>query len=279
MVSTYTDTKPEVASGSQRLQRSEHLLSQLYRPDVKPRFVMPDLHGVKVLAGFSFLALLLFMGMLFYKFNAFILLREDVLSKASNLDSSIQRRKNLFGNLINLTLNHATLEHSVYTSTAKMRTEFIKQGDVTPGTLKKIVKSLDKAGLVVEDMGEGALPTDWNKALEALQQGGNMGDSLGRLMAVVEQYPNIQSAQTYTEMMKSLVEMEDRIALRRVEYNAVAKMYNTEISKFPWKLMAHWTDFQRFNYFSINPEEAAPVLTSEIYLQLMPFEKDGGHEK
>lgn len=113
MVSTYSDTKPGVASDSQRLQRSEHLLSQLYRQDVKPRFVMPDLHGVKVLAGFSFLALLLFAGTMFYKFNAFILLREDVLSKNSNLDSSIQRRKNLFSNLINLTLNHATLEHSV----------------------------------------------------------------------------------------------------------------------------------------------------------------------
>ena len=56
-----------------------------------------------------------------------------------------------------------------------------------------------------------------------------MGDSLGRLMAVVAQYPNIPSAQIYTEMMKALVEMEDRIAIRRIEYNAVARIFNTEI--------------------------------------------------
>ena len=109
MVSTYSDTEHGAASDSQRIQRSEFLLSQLYRTDVKPRFVLPDLRLVKVLAYFSLLALVLFSGTLFYKFNNFILMREDVLSKASNMESAIQRRSNLFSNLVNLTLNHASL--------------------------------------------------------------------------------------------------------------------------------------------------------------------------
>lgn len=278
MVSTYSDTEHGAASDSQRIQRSEFLLSQLYRTDVKPRFVLPDLRLVKVLAYFSLLALVLFSGTLFYKFNNFILMREDVLSKASNMESAIQRRSNLFSNLINLTLNHASLEHSVFTNTAQTRSEIIKQSDLSAEVVEKLVKFLGKAGLGAA--GKDALPTVWNKALEALRQGGNMGASLGRLLAVVEQYPNIQSAKTYIEMMKSLVDMEDRIATRRIEYNAVSRIYNTEISKFPWKLLANWTEFKRAKYFSADDKgAAAPVLTFEVYKQLMPYEFKGEHKK
>ncbi len=280
MVSTYSDTKHGVASDSQRLQRSEFLLSQLYRADVKPRFVMPDLRAIKVLAYFSLLALVVFSGTLFYKFNNFIFMREDVLSKAGNLESAIQRRSNLFSNLVNLTLSHAFLEYSVFTNTAQTRTEIIKQSDLSPEAVDKLVKSLGKAGLGAAGKGKGALPTVWNKALEALQQGGDTGASLGRLLAVVEQYPNIQSAKTYVEMMKSLVDMEDLIATRRIEYNAVARIYNTAISKFPWKLLAEWTEFKRAKYFSPDGKgAAAPVLTLEVYKKLMPYEFKGEHKK
>ena len=124
-------TEPMLDSENRRVTQSEHLLAQLYRDDVKGRFVMPDLRAVKLMMVFSFLALILFSGTLFYKFNNFILLREDVYSKASNLESSTQRRTNLFSNLINLTLNHATLEHSVYTATAKMRTEILNKQKVS----------------------------------------------------------------------------------------------------------------------------------------------------
>ncbi len=279
MATTYKDTKHGATSDSQRLHRSEVLLSQLYRADLNPRFVMPDLRAVKVMAYVSLLALVVFSGTLFYKFNAFILLREDVLSKASNLESSIQRRKNLFSNLINLTLSHASLEHSVFTNAAQRRTEIIKQSNLSPEAVDKLVKALgSKAGSGAA--GKGALPTVWNEALEALQRGGDMEASLGRLLAVVEQYPNIQAAKTYIEMMKSLVDMEDVIATRRIEYNAVAKIYNTAISKFPWRLLANWTEFKRAKYFSTDEKGvAAPVLTLEVYKQLMPFEYKGELKK
>ncbi len=279
MVGTYNDTEHEKASDNQRLQRSEYLLSQLYREDVNPRFVMPDLRAVKALAYFSILAMVLFSGTLFYKFNDFIIMREDVMAKSSNLDGALQRRKNLFSNLINLTLNHASLEHSIFTGTAQMRTEIIKQGNLSPEAVDKIVKSLGKTGVGTAGKDMGALPADWNKAIEALLKGGDMGASLGRLLAVVEQYPNIQSAKTYTEMMKSLVDMEDLIVTRRIEYNDVARIYNASISKFPWKLLADWTDFKRFKYYERSDESTAPVLTVDIFQQLMPYNQDGGNKE
>ncbi len=279
MATTYKDTKHGATSDSQRLHRSEVLLSQLYRADLNPRFVMPDLRAVKIMAYVSLLALVVFSGTLFYKFNNFILMREEVLSKASNLESAIQRRSNLFSNLINLTLSHASLEHSVFTNAAQRRTEIIKQSNLSPEAVDKLVTALG-GKVSLGAAGKGALPTDWNQALEMLRGGGDMEASLGRLLAVVEQYPNIQSAKTYIEMMKSLVDMEDVIATRRIEYNAVARIYNAGISKFPWKLLAEWTEFKRAKYFSADEKGvAAPVLTLDVYRQLMPFEFKGGHKE
>jgi LemA protein len=175
-------------------------------------------------------------------------------------------------------LNHAALEHSVFTKTANTRTEIIKQSDLSPEAVDKIISALGASGIGGAGKGKGALPTDWGQALQNLfKGGGDMGASLGRLLAVVEQYPNVQSAKTYSEMMKALVNMEDLIATRRIEYNAVARTYNTAISKFPWKLLAEWTDFKRFHYFERNDADAAPILTLDIYKKLMPFEE--GHDQ
>lgn len=258
-------------SDKQRLQRTEALLGQLYREDVNPSFRIPAMKGVKVLAALSVFSILLFTGTLFYKFNAFILLREDVMAKEGNLESALQRRSNLFTNMINLTLNHASLEHSVFAYAARMRTEIIQKKGALP-------QGLDKDLLAKAEAAIGKNGGDWSAALKSLGSGsaGGLGEaaSLGRLLAVVEQYPNIQSSKTYEHMMTSLIDMEDKIIARRMEYNDTLRMYNTSISKFPWKMLAKWTEFKRMSYFTTdNPGKTAPLITNEKYEVLMPFEE------
>ncbi|MEE9544544.1 MAG: magnetosome protein MamQ [Rhodospirillales bacterium] len=255
----------------QRVKRSEALLSQLYRDEVDPPFRVPKIRGLGMMAAISVIAVVFFTGTLFYKFNSFIWLREDVLTKGGNLESAVQRRKNLFGNLINLTLNHASLEHSVFSTTAKMRTEIIKKSKLP----EKLAEKLAAAGKGAGGKGDEPLAGDWTKALESLFSGGDMDASLGRLLAVVERYPNIQSSKTYLQMMSSLVEMEDLIATRRVEYNLTLREYNTAISKFPWRLLAEVTSFERFEYYTIATEgTAAPIITPAMYKQLFPLKVD-----
>ncbi|WP_135075085.1 magnetosome protein MamQ [Terasakiella sp. SH-1] len=257
----------------QRLKRSEAMLAQLYRDETEPRFSVPSMKGVKTLFLVSVLGILLFSGTLFYKFNDFIIFREDVLAKAGNLQSALQRRKDLFSNLVNLTLNHASLEHSIFSYTAKMRTEIIKKtGDVLPPEAVKdaLGKNKDLAkGLGALGVGEanGADGLDLN----------DMGASLGRLLAVVEKYPDIKSAQTYTEAMVALVQMEDLITQRRMDYNESLRIYNSAISKFPWKILADFTNFPRFEYFNEKTiTDSAPKLGLETYRPLVPFIDEGG---
>lgn len=276
MVSIFSKPDSMAASDEQRLRRSEAMLTQLYQEEINPSFRISNLRGVKVMAVFSFLAIVLFSGTLFYKFNSFIHLREGVNATAGNLESAIQRRSNLFANLINLTLSHAALEHSVFAYTSRMRTEIIKHSGLSPDAAGEVLARIeqDKQGA-----GDGGLPSTWPKALEALLGGGNAEASLGRLLAVVEQYPNIQSSKTYRQMMESLVDMENLIATRRVEYHAVLREYNTAISKFPWRILADWTNFEKYEYFTANSGPGAPLLTRDVYQRLGSLATEGEEPK
>ncbi|MBF0246954.1 MAG: LemA family protein [Alphaproteobacteria bacterium] len=259
----------------QRLRRSEALLAQLYRDEVDPPFTVPNIPGLRVMAVLSVISILLFSATLFYKFNNFIMLREEVFTKQGNLESSIQRRHNLFGNLINVALNHAALEHAVFANTSKMRSDLVQRAKEQGMSLDQLLGG--GAGAGAGAGATGAL-ADEIKGIDELLKGGNFEASLGRLMAVVEQYPNIQSSQTYHQLMTSLVEMEDLIATRRVEYNTALREYNMAISKFPWYLLAQITDFGRLDYFSIaKNSDVAPVVTQEQLERLNPLREHEGN--
>lgn len=272
MIKPHSTIDHEKIPNGQRLQNSERLLAQLYRKDMIPQIYESDLRVVKTFGLITAVAIFIFLSTLFYKFNNFIFLREDALAQAGNLEGAIQRRTNLFSNLAILTLNHASLEHAIFANTSEARTEILK-GNFSKDTVDKMMAELGKIG----PGDKGKLPAPVSKLIESLQGGAGLETLAGRLMAVVEQYPNIQSAKTYTELMKSLVEMEDRIATSRVEYNLSSRTYNTEISKFPWQLLAYWFDFRRMDYYKIeDSEDAPPSLSVLFYKQLMPFERHGG---
>ncbi|MEG3620321.1 magnetosome protein MamQ [Magnetovibrio sp. PR-2] len=258
-----------INNDKQRLRRSEALLNQLYREEVDPPFQAPALRGVKVMALLSVLAILIFTGTLFFKFNNFIYLHEDVLNKRGNLEASLQRRSNLFTNMVNLTLNHAALEHTIFAYTSKARSGVVNKNEMSPDVKADLIDRAEQLGK------SGILPEGWEEALEGFKNDGG-GAALGRLMAVVEKYPDIKSAQTYQEMMTSLVEMEDKITMRRNEYNQTLHTYNTAIMRFPWKLLADWTGFERYDYFTVkNPGITAPIISADTYKELVPFIDEG----
>ena len=270
-------------SKADRLRRSEMLLSRLYHDQTRPRFRVPQVRGARTLFVISILSLVVFSGALFWKFNAFILLREDALAKAGNLEGAVQRRVNLFGNMIKLTLSHAALEHSIFVQTAKTRTELMNRMDAPEaGNGSPSSAATDAAGQSPEpSVGGDPLSGDWSKTLKTiLGSGDGMEASLGRLLAVVEQYPDIQSSHTYQQAMTSLVDMENLIAQRRIELHTAVRDYNTGINKFPWKLLAEVADFKRIEYFSAGQEGgAAPVITPALYEQLLPLDESEEPDK
>ncbi|HIJ38293.1 MAG TPA: LemA family protein [Rhodospirillaceae bacterium] len=243
----------------QRVKQSDELLAQLYVVEGQPsKLGRGTLNAMLVV---SVLSLIAFVATVLMRYNIFVAMYEDSLSKRANYEVAIQRRDNLFGNLVKLTLNHAALEHSVFAHAADKRAE-----GIDAGTGNQITGLMDQ---LLKQSGPG----------HPVAIDGGFGAALGRLMAVVEQYPNIQSVDTYKHMMTSLVDMEDRIAERREGYNNSAALYNAEITKWPWDYLAVITGFKRFDYFHEKPEGDTPVITPELFQQLLPLAHVSGESR
>ena len=245
----------------QRVKQSEELLAQLYVVEEAPQRMGRG--PVQLMLAVSVLSLVAFITTLLLRYNTFVAMFEDAQAKRSNYEVMIQRRDNLFGNLVKLTLNHAALEHSIFSPAADKRTEAVEAGK--GGPIGSALEQLMKQGGLGKLLGDGGA----GKAL--LGGDGGFGTALGRLMAIVEQYPNIQSVDTYRHMMTSLVDMEDRIATKREDYNAAAATYNVEITKWPWDYLAMITGFKRVEYFHEKPDGDTPVITPQLFQELLPL--------
>ena len=254
-----------------RIRRSEVLLAELYGMKPKQQYRVRKVRGVRSMLVVSLLTIAVALSVVYYKINTFIMLQEDARSREANLEAAIQRRTNLFGNLIKLTLNHAALEHAVFSHTAEMRTEIIKQSKLPDALADAIGKEAARG------TPPGGGRPDWEGILKGLSGEGGADSSVGRLLAMVEQYPNIKSSETYQHAMSALIEMEDRIAQRRMELNESYRSYNTEVTSFPWQYLASVSGFVWKDYSHAGDgKNGAQDITPDLFQQLVPLVRAKG---
>ncbi len=254
-----------------RIRRSEVLLAELYGQKPKAQYRVRRVRGLRSMLVVSLLTIAAALSVVYYKINTFIMLQEDARSREANLEAAIQRRTNLFGNLIKLTLNHAALEHAVFSHTSEMRTEIIKHSKLPDALADAISKETARGAPA-----GGARP-DWEGILKGLNSEGGAESSVGRLLAMVEQYPNIKSSETYQHAMAALIEMEDRIAQRRAELNESYRAYNTEVTSFPWQYLASVSGFVWKDYSHAGDGRyGSPDITPSLFQQLVPLVRTMG---
>lgn len=106
-----------------------------------------------------------------------------------------------------------------------------------------------------------ALPPDILNNPEAMQKfqevQSSLGGALGRLMVVVERYPDIKSGQNFLALQSQLEGTENRIANARRDYIEAVRVYNTELATFPGRLwkMALYPGAKELATFDIAAEE------------------------
>ena len=76
------------------------------------------------------------------------------------------------------------------------------------------------------------------------------GSSLGRLMAVAENYPQLQAVQSFRDFQAQYEGMENRISVERRKFNEVVQAYNTYIRRFPNNLLSGMFGFDKKAYFA-----------------------------
>jgi LemA protein len=132
-----------------------------------------------------------------------------------------------------------------------------KAADFEKGTLKEVMEARSSATqikLSVDDLTPENLQK-FQKAQDAF------GSSLGRLMAVAENYPQLKTVDAFRDFQMQYEGMENRISTERRKFNEVVQNYNASIRVLPRKIWASLFGFEKRAYFQAaeNASEAPDI--------------------
>jgi len=131
--------------------------------------------------------------------------------------------------------------------------------DFEKGTLKEVMEARSKATSITIDPSH--ITPEQLQAFEKAQNA--FGSSLGRLMAVAENYPQLQSVQVFRDFQAQYEGMENRIATERRRFNEMAQELNTYVRRFPKNIWAGIFGIEKRAYFAAQEgAENAPDIKS-----------------
>lgn len=168
-------------------------------------------------------------GVVYY--NIFVSRIEKVNQRWAQVDTVMQRRLDLIPNLVKIVKGYTTHEQETLVMVMKARTRLLDRLSA-PG------RQAPKSG------------AELNETRIALT---GIGMSVGRLLAVVENYPDLKASQNFRTLQDQLEGTENRIAIERKRYNKAVLMYNRGIKMFPGNLVARLTGFEPRIYFEAHP--------------------------
>lgn len=161
-------------------------------------------------------------------YNKIVSSDEAIDANWAQVENVLQRRYDLIPNLVNTVKGFADHEKEVLTEVTRLRSQW----------------------------GEAKSVQDKAKAASLLES------ALGRLMVVVENYPNVKADQSFIRLQDELAGTENRVAVERRRYNEAVQFYNTTIRKFPGAFIANYAGFEKRDVYFEATEAAteAPVV-------------------
>ncbi len=132
-------------------------------------------------------------------------------------------------------------------------------GDFEKSTLNEVIEARSKATSIQLSVDE-LTPENLAKFQKAQE---SFGSSLGRLMAIAENYPQLQTVTAFRDFQAQYEGMENRIATERRRFNETGRDYNTYIRRFPKNVWAGMFGFEKKAYFeSTEGADVAPDIKS-----------------
>lgn len=170
----------------------------------------------------GFVVLMIIFGSCGY--NSLVKLDEQVQSQWAQVENVYQRRSDLIPNLVNTVKGVANFEKSTLTQVMEARAKAtsmqVNPDKLTPENIKKF---------------QGAQ--------------GELGQALGRLMMITENYPNLKANESFLELQAQLEGTENRITVERQRFNEVTQQYNAKVRVFPNNIISGMFGFEKKGYF------------------------------
>ncbi len=155
------------------------------------------------------------------QYNALVKLRNLVQEAWRQIDVELQRRHDMIPNLVETVKGYAAHERETFELVTKAR-----------------------AAASAPNLGPA----------EAAVQENMLTQALGKLFAVVENYPELKANTLFQQLQTELTNTEDRIAAGRRFYNANVRTINTKVETFPTSIIAGMFGFHREEYFETEDE-------------------------
>src|SRR5437588_7743217 len=163
--------------------------------------------------------------------NTLVQKNEAVKSAWSQVDVVLQRRADLIPNLVETVKGYARQEQVVFGQIAAARSALLS----------------------------AKTPAD------KIAANGQLDGALGRLLAVVENYPQLRSNENFLRLQDELAGTENRIAIERKRYNDTLQDYNTYIQQFPHNIVAGWAGYKPNEAYFATSEGARQVPKVDFY--------------
>ncbi|TYC62433.1 LemA family protein [Rhodobacterales bacterium] len=166
-----------------------------------------------------------------FLYNGLVSKRQMVEEGWSGIDVQLKRRANLVPNLVETVKGYASHEQDALNAVTEKRTQ---------------VTSMSRDDVAGRAQAEGELT-----------------QALGRLLAVAEAYPDLKASQNFSDLHRSLDEIENAIQMSRRYYNGAVRGLNIAVESFPSNLVASQFNFEKAEYFEIEDEaeRAVPTVT------------------
>ncbi len=171
--------------------------------------------GCLIGIGIVILLILVIGGAVWGSYNSLVTKSQAIEAQWAQVETQYQRRFDLIPNLVESVRGYMVQEKTIFTQIAEARSRY-----------------------------SGAATVD-----EKAAAGSEVESALGRLLVIMENYPQLQSVQPVTQMMDELAGTENRINVERTRYNDRVRDYNTTIKKFPTNLLASLFNFNEKKYF------------------------------
>jgi LemA protein len=168
---------------------------------------------------------LIFSSVYYSRRNEMVRQQETVTYSWAQVDVAIQRRADLIPNLVETVKGYASHEQKAIAEVANARAALV--GARTPQDRINANEQLDGA--------------------------------LGRLLVIVENYPNLKANENFMRLQDELAGTENRIAVERRRYNEAVQHYNIYIQLFPNNIVAGLAGFHRNDAYFRAEERAREV--------------------
>lgn len=145
------------------------------------------------------------------QYNSLIGVDQEVKTKWGNVETNYQRRNDLYNSVIKTIEGSANFEKS---------------------TLKEVVEARARATSVNVNIDDPASMEAYSEAQAGMQS------SFSRLLAVMENYPDLKTTSAFQGFQTQIEGTENRINVARQDYNAAVQNYNLRVKRFPNNIFA-----------------------------------------